>query len=150
MSNTLQLHRLRMPGFPILHYLLEFAQTHIYWVGDAIQQSHPLLPLSLSSLDLSQHQVFSNELTLCIRWPSIGASASASVLPVNIQGQFPLGLTCLISLQYKGLSRVFSSITVQKHQFFSTQSSLWSNSHIRHDYRKNHTDLCWQSYFSAF
>ena len=62
---------------------------------------------------------------------NIGASASASVLPVNIQGWFPLGLTDLISLQSKGFSRVFSNTTVQKHQFFSTQLSLWSNSHIR-------------------
>ena len=56
--------------------------------------------------------------------------ASASVLPVNIQGLFPLGLTGLISLQSKGLSRVFSNTTVQKHQFFGAQPSLWSNSHI--------------------
>ena len=61
---------------------------------------------------------------------SIGASVSASVLPMNIQGWFPLGLTGLISLQSKGLSRVFSSITFLKHQFFSTQPSLQSNFHI--------------------
>ena len=61
---------------------------------------------------------------------SIGASASASVLPINIQDWFPIWLTGLISLQFKGLSRVFSNTTVQKHQFFSTQPSLWSNSHI--------------------
>ena len=61
---------------------------------------------------------------------SIGDSASASVLPMNIQGRFPLGLTGLISLQSKGHSRVFSNTTVQKHQFFGTQPSLWSNSHI--------------------
>ena len=61
---------------------------------------------------------------------SIGASASASVLPMNIQDWFPLGLTGLISLQSKGLSRVFSNTTVQKHQFCRAQSSLWSNSHI--------------------
>ena len=59
---------------------------------------------------------------------SIGASASTSVLPVNIPGWFPLGLTDLISLQSKGLSRVFSNTTVQKHQFFGTQLSLWPNS----------------------
>ena len=59
-----------------------------------------------------------------------GASAAASILPVNIQDWFPLGLTGLISLLSKGLSRVFSSTTIQKHQFFSAQSSLWSNSHI--------------------
>ena len=61
---------------------------------------------------------------------SIGASASATVLPMNIQVWFSLGLTGLISLQSKGLSRVFSSTTIQKHQFFSTQPSLWTNSHI--------------------
>ena len=61
---------------------------------------------------------------------SIGASASTSVLPVNIQDWFPLGLTGLISLLSKGLSRVFSNITVQKHQFSGSQLSLWSNSHI--------------------
>ena len=61
---------------------------------------------------------------------SIGVSASASIFPMNIQYWFPLGLTSLISLQSKGLSRVFSSTTVWKHQFFSAQPSLWSNSHI--------------------
>ena len=62
---------------------------------------------------------------------SIGASSSASVLSVNIQGWFPLALTGLIFLQSKGLSRVFSSTAVQKHQFFGAQPSLCSNSHIR-------------------
>ena len=61
---------------------------------------------------------------------SIGASASASVFPMNIQGWFPLGLTGFVSLQSKGLSRVFSSTTVQRHQFFSTWPFLWSSSHI--------------------
>ena len=61
---------------------------------------------------------------------SIGVSASASLLLMNIQDLFPLGLTGLISLQPKGLSRVFSNITVQKHQFSSFQPSLWANSHI--------------------
>ena len=61
---------------------------------------------------------------------SIGASASISVLSMNIQDLFPSGLTGLISLKSKGLSRVFSNTTVQKHQFFGAQLSLWSNSHI--------------------
>ena len=61
---------------------------------------------------------------------NIGAPASASVLPMDIQGWFPLGLTGLISLQSKGLPRIFSNTTVQKHQFFGAQLSLWSNSHI--------------------
>ena len=61
---------------------------------------------------------------------SIGVSASASVLPMNIQDWFPVGWTGLLSLQSKGLSRVFSNTTIQMHQFFSAQLSLWSNSHI--------------------
>ena len=61
---------------------------------------------------------------------SIGVSASASVFPMNVEGLFPLGLTALISLQSKGLSKLFCNTTVQKHQFFSIQLSLWSNSHI--------------------
>ena len=61
---------------------------------------------------------------------SFGASASASVIPMNIQGWFPFGLTGLISLQSRGFSRVFSSSTIWKHQFFGTQPSLWSSSHI--------------------
>jgi len=70
---------------------------------------------------------------------SIGASASALVLPVNIQGWFPLGLTGWISLLSKGHSRVFSSTTVKKHPFFGTQPSLWSNSHI-HDVTLQETE----------
>ena len=77
---------------------------------------------------------------------SIGASASASVLPMNIQDWFPLGLTGLISLQSKRLSRVFFSTTIQKHQFFSTEPSLWSTLASIYDYWKNHSfdymDLC--------
>ena len=71
---------------------------------------------------------------------SIGASVSASVLPMNIQDWFPLGWTGWISLQSKGLSRVFSNTTVPKHQFFSTQPSLWSNCHKWYD-----KDFCYIS-----
>ena len=67
---------------------------------------------------------------------SIGTSVSASVLPMNIQDWFPLGLTGLISLQSKGFSRVFSNTTVQKHQFFCAQPSLWSHSHAYMTTRK--------------
>ena len=76
-------------------------------------------------------RVFSNDMVLNIR-SSSGQSigASASVLPMNIRDWFPLRLTGLISLLSKGLSRVLSNATVQKHQFFSAQPSLWSNSHI--------------------
>ena len=85
---------------------------------------------------------------------SIGVSAAASVFPMNIQGWFPLGLTGLISLQSKGLPRVFSSTTIQKHQFFGAQPSSWSNSHIVHNCWENHIidcpDLCQLSDVSAF
>ena len=100
---------------------------HVYWVSEAIQPSHPLWLPSLS-LSLSQCQrVF----LMCQLFASGGQSigASASILPMNIQGWSPLGLTDLILLS-KGLSRVFSSSTTDwKHQFFGTQPSLWSNSH---------------------
>ena len=78
-------------------------------------------------------RVFSSESVLPV---SIGVSALASVLPMNTQDWFPLGWTAWISLQSKGLSRVFSNTTVQKHQFFGTQLSLWL---IQHDYWKNHS-----------
>ena len=85
---------------------------------------------------------------------SIGAPASASVLLKNVQGWFPLELTGMISLQFKRLSRVFSSTTTWRHQFFGVQPSLWSSSHIHTWLLENHsfdyTDLCWQSDVSAF
>ena len=91
--------------------------------------SHPLLPSSFA-FSLSQYQSFSMSWLFLLAGQSIGASVSASVLSMNIQGWFPLGLTGSISLLFKGLSRIFSSTTVQKHQFFDAQPSLWSNSHI--------------------
>ena len=113
----------RMPGFPVLHYLLEFAQTHVYWVGDTIQPSHPLSPPSPPAFSLSQHQgLFPVNWLFTSGGQRIGASASASVLPMNIQDWFPLGLTGLISLLSQGLSGVFSS-TTQKHQFLGAQPS---------------------------
>ena len=117
-----------MPGLPVHHQLLELAQTHVHQVSDVIQPSHPLSFSSPPAFNLFQYQsLFQQVSSLHQVAKSIGASAS--VLPMNIQGLFPLGSTGLISLQSRGLSRVFSSIT-QKHQLFSTQLSLWSNSHI--------------------
>ena len=81
----------------------------------------------LQSFPASGSFLMSRLITSCGQ--SIGTSASASVLPVNIQDLLPLGLTGWISLQSKGLSRVFSNSTTQKHQFFGTQLSLWFNSH---------------------
>ena len=84
------------------------------------------LPLLLLPSIFPSIKVFSNESTLPMDGQSIGASASASVLPRNIQGWFSLELTSLISLLSKGPSKVFSSTTVWKHQFFGTQPSLWT------------------------
>ena len=87
-------------------------------------------------------------------WQSIGASASAQVPPNNIQSWFPLRLTGLISLLYKGLSRVFSNITFQKHLFFGTQLPDYkvqlSNPYMTNDHSFDSMDLCWQSDVSDF
>ena len=119
------------PSFPVPHHLPEFAQVHVHQIGDATQPSHPLMPSSPPALNLWSIRVFSSESAVHIRWLkywSFGLPASA--LLKSIQGWFPLGLTGLISLQSKGLSRVFSISAVWKHKFFSTQPSLWSSSHI--------------------
>ena len=111
------------PCFPVLHYLPELTQIHVRWNGYTI--CCPLL-----------RQSFPAARSFPVSWlfvsggQSIGASASASVLPKNIQGWFPLGLTGLISLQSKGLSRVFSSTTVWKHQCFGIQPFMVVLSHM--------------------
>ena len=99
-----------------------------WWCHPSISSSAALFSSCLQSFPESGSFPISQFFTHCGQ--SIKASASASVLPMSIQGWFPLGLTGLISLQSKGLSRVFSSITAWKQQFFSTLSSLWSSSHI--------------------
>ena len=112
------------------HQLLESTQTHVHWVSDAIQPSHPLSsPLLLPSI-LPASESFPMRQFFASGGQSIGVSALASVFPMNTQEWFPLGWTGWISLQSKELSRVFSNTTVQKHQFFSAQLSLYSNSHI--------------------
>ena len=120
-----------MPGWPVHHQLLKLTQTYVHWVCEAIQPSHPLLSPSPPALKLSQHQgLFKWSQFTTSGGQSIGVSASASVLPMSIQDWFPLGWTGWISLQSKELSRVFSNTTVQKHQFFGVQPSLWPNSHM--------------------
>ena len=118
-----------MPGLPVHHQLLEFTQTHAHRAGDAIQPSHSLSSSSPAPKP-SQHQGLFQWVNSAWGGQSIGVSASASVLPMNTQNWSPLGWTGWISLQSKGLSRVFSNTTVQKHQFFSAQLSSQSNSHI--------------------
>ena len=112
-----------MPGLPCNHQLLEFTQTHVHWVSDAIQSSS-VVPCSSSLKSFPASGSFQMSQFFASGGQSIGVSASASVLPLNIQDWFPLGLIGWISLQSKGLSRVFSKTTAQKHQFFSAQFSL--------------------------
>ena len=118
------------PGLPVHHQLPELTQTHVHWVGNAIQPSHPLSSPSLPAFNLSQHQGLPMSWLFSSGGQSIGVSALASVLPMNSQDWFSLGWTGWMSLQSSGLSRVFSNTTVQKHQSFGAQLSLWSNSNI--------------------
>ena len=119
-----------LPGFPVLHHLLGFAQTHFHWVSDAIQPSHPLSPSSLPALNLSQSQGL-------FQW--VGSSHQAA-------NYWNFSFSLRPSSEYSGFISFstdwFGSLTVQrtlksllqhhnwKHQFFSAQPSLWSNSHI--------------------
>ena len=95
-------------------------------IQSVMPSNHLILccPLSLPPSIFPSIRVFSSESVLRIRWPKYGVSASASILPMNIQDWFPLGWAGWISLQSKGLSRVFSNTTIQKHQFLGTQLSL--------------------------
>ena len=113
-----------MPGLPVHHQLQEFTQTHVHWVGDAIQPSHPVIPFSSRLQSFLVSGSFPMSQFFASGSQSIGVSDSTSVLPMNIQDWFPLGWTGLISLQSKGLSRVFSDTTVQKYQFLCVQHSL--------------------------
>ena len=142
------------PGFPVLHYLQEFAQTHVHWVSDAIHSSCLLLPpFSSCPQSFTVSGSFTMSWLLASGGQSIVASASASGLPMNIQGWFPFWLTSLILLSM-GLSRVLSRTTIWKQQFFSAQHSLWSNSQPTYDFWKNHSfdymDLCQQNDIPAF
>ena len=118
------------PGLPVHHQLPEFTQTHVHWVGDALQPSHPLSSPSPHNFDLSQHQGL-------FQWV-YSLHQVAKVLEFQLQhysfqwifNEFHLGWTGWISLQSKGLSKVFSNTTIWKHQFIGAQLSLWSNSHI--------------------
>ena len=131
-SDTLRPMNSSTPGFPVHHQLLESNQTHVYCVGEAIQPSHPLLFPSTPALNLSQHQGLFKWVSSLHQWPKYW-SFSFSIIPSN---EHPLLIFRIdrfhgwISLQSKGLSRVFSNTTVQKHQFLSTQLSLQFNSHI--------------------
>ena len=125
-----------VPGFPVLdstpYSLLKFTSTESV-MPSTISSCYLLLPLPSVFPSI---RVFLMSRLFTSGGQRIGASASASFLPMNIQDWFPLGLTSLISLKFKGLSRVFSNTTVQKHQFFGVESSWWSTLICIHDYWK--------------
>ena len=109
-----------IPGLPVRHQLPEPTQIHVHRVGDAIQPSHPLSSPSPPAFNLSKHQ----GLFQWIRWPKYWSLSFSFSPSSEYSDWFPLGWTGWISLQPKGLSRVFSNTTVQKHQFSSSQLSL--------------------------
>ena len=125
-----------MPGLPVHHQLLEFTQTHVHWVGDAI--SSPVVPFSSHLQSFPASGSFQMSQFFASGGQSIGVSASISVLPMNIQDWFPLGLTGWISLQSKGLSRVqhhSSKASILRVLSFLYSPILTSI----HDYWKNHS-----------
>ena len=124
-------------GLPVHHSLSvhqnlpESTQTHVHHVGDAIQPSNPLVvPFSSCPYSFPASGSFQMSQLFASGGQSTGISASTSVLPMNTQDWSPLEWTSWISLQSKGLSRVFSNTTVQKYQYFGAQLSSQSNSHI--------------------
>ena len=116
------------PGLPVPYDLRQFAQTHAHWVGDIIQLFHLLSSPSLPAFNLSQHQGLFQWVS-SLHW--VARYWSFSISPSNeYLDWLTLGLTGLISLQSRGLSRGFSNTTVQKYPFFRARLSLWSNSHV--------------------
>ena len=118
------------PGFPVHHQLPEFTQTHVHsqWCHSTI--SSFVIPFSSCLQPFPESGSFLMSQLFESGGQSIGTSASATVLLMNIQDLFPSWLTGLVSLQSKGLARAFSNTTVQKYQFFRAQPSLWFNFHI--------------------
>ena len=118
------------PGFSVHQQLLELAQLTLV---ELVMPSNYLIlccPLFFLPSVFPSIRVFSSESLLHIRWPKDWSFSFSIALPMNIQDWFPLGWTGWISLQSKGLSGVFSSTTIQRHQFFGTQPFLLSSSHI--------------------
>ena len=114
------------------YHLMELAQSHAHWVGHPTI-SFSIIPFSSGLLSFPASKSFPMSQLFVSGGLNIGVLASGSVLPMNIQGWFPLRLTGLISLEFKGFSIVFSNTIAQKHQFkkHQAQFSLWSNPHIR-------------------
>ena len=118
------------PGFPIHQQMPELAQADVYLVSDTIQHLILCRPLLLLPSIFPSIRVFSHESVLCIRWPKYWSFNSIISPSSEYSGLVSFRIDCFDLLAVKGLTRVFSNTTVQKHQFFGTQLSLWSNSHI--------------------
>ena len=130
-SNSLDHMNRSTPGLPVHHQLLEFTQTHVHrvkWCHPAISSS--VIPFSSCPQSLPASESFPMSQLFAWGGQSIGVSALASFLPKKSQGWSSSEWTGWISSKSKGLSRVFSNTTVQKHQFFDAQLSSQSNSHI--------------------
>ena len=128
------------PGCPVLHYLPQIAQTHVHWVNDAVQPSHPLSSPSPPALSLSQYQglfqwVHSSHQVAKV----LELMFSASVPPINIQKWFPLGWTDWISLQPKRFWRIFSSTTIKSLNSLVLGLPYGPTLTSVHDYWKNHS-----------
>ena len=127
-------------GLSVHQQLQELAHTHAHWVSDAIQPLVLCRPLLLLPSVFPIIRLFSNESVLRIRWPKYWSSSFSISPSVNIQDCFPWGLTGLIPMLSKGLSRIFSNTVVEKHQFFSAQLSLYVPTLTSiDDYWKNHS-----------
>ena len=121
------------PGFPVHYQFPEFTQTQIYLsIKSVIPSSHLILchPLLLLLSISPRIRVFSNESTLCVRWPRYWSFSFSISTSNECPGMISFRMDCWISLQSKELARVFSNTIVQKHQFFSAQLSSQSKSHI--------------------
>ena len=119
-----------MTGFPVHHQLQKLTQLHVHHVDDAMQPSHPLSSLSSQLQSFLASGSFPRSQFVSSGGQGSQFSASASVLPMNVQDWFPLGWTGWTSLQSKGFSRVFPNTTVQKHQFFGVQLIIVQLSYI--------------------
>ena len=119
-----------MWGFPIRHQLPEPTQTHVNWFGDAIQPSRPLMSPSPPAFNVSQHQGLFQSVNIYMRWSNYWSFSFSISLSSEYSGLISFRMDWFDLLAVQGLWRVFSNTTVQKHQFFSAQLSLWSNFHI--------------------
>ena len=143
-----------MPGLPVHHHLPEFSQTHVHWVGDSIQPSHPLLSSFPPAFNLSQHQGLSNESVLCIRWPKYW-SFTFSISPSNeYSAQISLGLFRIYWLDLLAVQGTPKSL-LQHHSSKTSilRCSAFFIAQISHPYMTNSFDcmnICWQSDFLLF